>query len=46
MGNYIIRALPDELHKWLKHQAIEEGKTLNQIVIEILTAAMQKGKKR
>ena len=46
MSTYIIRALPDDLHKALKHQAIEEGKTLNQIIIEILTAHMQKGEKK
>ena len=43
MVKYIIRKIPDDLHKALKHQAIEEGKTLNQIIIEILTSHMQKG---
>ena len=35
--NYIIKSIPPDLHTWLKHRAIDEGKTLNQLVIAILT---------
>lgn len=34
--NYIIKLIPQDLHSWLKHRAIDEGKTLNQLVIKIL----------
>lgn len=37
MSNYMIRQLPEELRQWLKIQAIKDGKTLNQLVIAILT---------
>ena len=36
--NYIIKAIPADLHQWLKIQAIRDGKTLNQLVIAILDA--------
>lgn len=35
--NYVIRKMPEELWKRVRHLAIDEGMTLRQICIEALT---------
>ena len=36
MPNYITRDIPDELKKALKHEAINQGRTLNDLILIIL----------
>jgi len=36
--NYIIKAIPAELHKFLKIESIKRDMSLNTLVIEILEA--------
>ena len=42
--NFLIRQFPGELHKALKLIAVKEGKPLYQVIIEILTKAIEKDK--
>jgi predicted HicB family RNase H-like nuclease len=37
-----IRDVPDEVHRILKHEAIDRGCPLNTLLIEILTKAVEK----
>jgi predicted HicB family RNase H-like nuclease len=36
------RDVPDQVHKTLKHEAVDRGLSLNTLVIEILTKAAEK----
>lgn len=36
------RDVPDEVHKILKHEAVDRGLSLNSLVIEILQKAAEK----
>jgi predicted HicB family RNase H-like nuclease len=36
--NYIIKAIPQDLHKFLKIESIKRDMSLNALVIEILEA--------
>ena len=35
----MVRKLPDELHLRLKHRAVDEKKSLNKLIIEILESS-------
>ena len=37
-----IRNVPDEVHKALRHEAVDRGLSLNALVIEILSKAAEK----
>jgi len=44
MTTYIIRNLPDDYHRKLKHLAIDAGVTLNQLILRIIREAIEKSK--
>jgi len=44
--NFLIRQFPSELHKALKLIAVKEVKPLYQVIIEILTKAIEKDKNK
>lgn len=37
-----IRGFPEDVYKTLKKRAVDEGKTLRDLVIELLTKAVRK----
>ena len=37
-----IRNVPDQVHKVLRHEALDQGTSVNALVIEILTKAAEK----
>jgi len=42
-NTFIIRDIPPSLWKIARHRAIDEGKTLKQIVLDALQAYLEKG---
>jgi len=38
----LTRDVPDDVHKVLKHEAVDRGTSLNALVIEILSKAAEK----
>lgn len=39
-----IRRMPDDLHKWLKINAIETGVSLNDFILKLLKKKMEETK--
>ena len=43
---WVKAELPADLHKWLRHQAIEKDQTLSETIVVVLLEAMQREKKK
>ena len=42
MGEYLLRDIPDDLHKELKIQAVREGITLKELMLRALEEYLKK----
>ena len=45
MAQYLIRYFPDDLHKQVKIRAVEEGITIQALIIKALQEYLKKGGK-